>query len=117
MRSPIHRRGDIWWNLAATLVLAFNWSTRSLDRISRLPSRPGLPATLGCCSASVEERCDYAPPWLVGEPPGLIAACALNSASQLKRRLGYARHRVSQVRSAAEWSLTAVAMAARDGAP
>jgi hypothetical protein len=99
-----HRRGDIWWNLAATIVLAVNW----FNPVAWIAYRAfRADQELACdfavaASASVDERCDYARALVKSASrPGLIAACALNSASQLKRRLKMMRgHRVSPARRA-----------------
>ena len=111
-----HRRGDIWWNLAATLVLALNWFN-PIAWIAHSAFRADQ--ELACdaavaASASASERSDYARALVKSASrPGLIAACALNSASQLKRRLRMMRgHRVSQLRRAGgSVALSAVAFA------
>ena len=111
-----HRRGDIWWNFAATLVLAFNWFNPIAwiaFRAFRADQELACDAAVAA-SASLDERCDYARALVKSASrPGLIAACALNSASQLKRRLRMMRgHRVSQARRAGGMaSLCAVAVA------
>jgi beta-lactamase regulating signal transducer with metallopeptidase domain len=111
-----HRRGDIWWNLAATFVLAANWFNPVAwiaYRAFRADQELACDAAVAA-SASVDERCDYARALVKSASrPGLIAACALNSASQLKRRLKMMRgHRVSQMRSAGGVvALSAVAFA------
>jgi bla regulator protein BlaR1 len=98
-----HRRGDIWWNLAATLVLAifwFNpvawWSFRAFRSDQELACDAAVART-----ASLDERCDYARALVKSASrPGLIAACALNPAGELKRRLRMMRvHRASRLRS------------------
>jgi beta-lactamase regulating signal transducer with metallopeptidase domain len=111
-----HRRGDIWWNLAATLVLAFNWFNPVAwiaYRAFRADQELACDAAVAA-SADPDERCDYARALVKSASrPGLIAACALNSASQLKRRLRMMRgHRVSQARRAGGLAaLSAVALA------
>jgi beta-lactamase regulating signal transducer with metallopeptidase domain len=99
-----HRRRDIWWNLAATLVLAFNWfnpvawiAHRAFRADQELSCDAAVAAT-----ASADERCDYARALVKSASrPGLIAACALNGADQLKQRLRMmAGHRVSGARRA-----------------
>lgn len=111
-----HRRGDIWWNLAATLVLAFNWFNPVAwlaHRAFRADQELACDAAVAA-SASLSNRCDYARALVKSASrPGLIAACALNSASQLKRRLRMMRgHRVSQARRAGGMAaLCAVAVA------
>jgi bla regulator protein BlaR1 len=112
-----HRRGDIWWNLGATLVLAFNW----FNPVAWIAYRAfRADQELSCDAAvaarvSADERCDYARALVKSASrPGLIAACALNSASQLKHRLRMMRgHRVSGGRRAG--GLTALFAAAVAG--
>jgi bla regulator protein blaR1 len=111
-----HRRGDIWWNLAATLVLAANWFNPVAwiaFRAFRADQELACDAAVAA-SASADERCDYARALVKSASrPGLIAACALNSASQLKRRLKMMRgHRVSPARRAGGLvALTTIAFA------
>jgi beta-lactamase regulating signal transducer with metallopeptidase domain len=99
-----HRRGDIWWNLAAMLVLAIFWfnpvawlAFRAFRSDQELACDAAVART-----ASLEERCDYARALVKSASrPGLIAACALNPAGELKRRLRMMRaHRSSRLRSA-----------------
>jgi beta-lactamase regulating signal transducer with metallopeptidase domain len=99
-----HKRGDIWWNLVATLVLAIFW----FNPVAWLAFRAfRSDQELACDSAvarvaSLDERCDYARALVKSASrPGLIAACALNPAGELKRRLKMMRkHRASPLRSA-----------------
>ena len=85
-----HKRGDIWWNLAATLVLALLWfnpvawiAFRAFRSDQELACDAAVART-----ASLDERCDYARALVKSASrPGLIAACALNPAGELKRRL------------------------------
>lgn len=99
-----HRRGDIWWNLAATFVLALFWfnpiawlAFRAFRSDQELACDAAVART-----ASLDERCDYARALVKSASrPGLIAACALNPAGELKRRLRMMRnHRASPLRSA-----------------
>jgi beta-lactamase regulating signal transducer with metallopeptidase domain len=99
-----HRRGDIWWNLAATFVLAVFWfnpvawlAFRAFRSDQELACDAAVART-----ASLDERCDYARALVKSASrPGLIAACALNPAGELKRRLRMMRnHRASPLRSA-----------------
>ena len=99
-----HRRGDIWWNLAAMLVLALFWfnpvawlAFRAFRSDQELACDAAVART-----ASLDERCDYARALVKSASrPGLIAACALNPAGELKRRLRMMRaHRSSRLRSA-----------------
>ncbi|HEX8381162.1 MAG TPA: M56 family metallopeptidase [Allosphingosinicella sp.] len=99
-----HRRGDIWWNLAAMLVLAIFWfnpvawlAFRAFRSDQELACDAAVART-----ASLDERCDYARALVKSASrPGLIAACALNPAGELKRRLRMMRaHRSSPLRSA-----------------
>jgi len=99
-----HKRGDIWWNLVATLVLAIFWfnpvawlAFRAFRSDQELACDAAVART-----ASLDERCDYARALVKSASrPGLIAACALNPAGELKRRLRMMRnHRASPLRSA-----------------
>ncbi|HZF93952.1 MAG TPA: M56 family metallopeptidase [Allosphingosinicella sp.] len=98
-----HRRGDIWWNLAALLVLALNWFN-PLAWIAFIAFRADQELA---CDAAVTaraapgERADYAQALVKSASrPGLIAACPLNHADQLKRRLKMMNtHRISRLRS------------------
>jgi beta-lactamase regulating signal transducer with metallopeptidase domain len=99
-----HRRGDLWWNVAAILVLALNWFN-PLAWIAFLAFRTDQ--ELACdaavaARASAEERLDYALALVKSAArPGLIAACSMNGAGELKRRLRMMRsHRTSRLRSA-----------------
>ncbi len=97
-----HRRGDIWCNLAALLMLALNW----FNPIAWLAFRAFREDQELACDAAVaraatpEARHDYARALIKSASrPGLIAACPLNSADQLKRRLRMMNdHRISRVR-------------------
>jgi beta-lactamase regulating signal transducer with metallopeptidase domain len=111
-----HKRGDIWWNLVATLVLALFWfnpvawlSFRAFRSDQELACDAVVART-----ASLDERCDYARALVKSASrPGLIAACALNPAGELKRRLRMMRvHRATPLRSAGGLvALAAFAMA------
>lgn len=98
-----HKRGDIWWNLVATLVLAVFW----FNPVAWLAFRAFRSDQELACDAAVarvaslDERCDYARALVKSASrPGLIAACALNPAGELKRRLKMMRkHRTSPLRS------------------
>lgn len=98
-----HKRGDIWWNLVATLVLAIFW----FNPVAWLAFRAFRSDQELACdaavarAASLDERCDYARALVKSASrPGLIAACALNPAGELKRRLRMMRkHRSSRLRS------------------
>jgi bla regulator protein BlaR1 len=98
-----HKRGDIWWNLAATFVLAIFWfnpvawlAFRAFRSDQELACDAAVART-----ASLDERCDYARALVKSASrPGLISACALNPAGELKRRLRMMRnHRTSRLRS------------------
>jgi len=98
-----HRRRDIWWNIAALIVLALNW----FNPIAWLAHRAfRTDQELACDAAvaarsSLPERRDYANALVKSASrPGLVAACPLNRADQLKRRLRMmAQHRVSLPRT------------------
>ena len=100
-----HRRGDIWWNHLGLLILALNW----FNPIAWLAFRAfRADQELACdarvtAAASTEARHDYARALIKSASrPGLIAACPLNHAEQLKRRLKMMKtHRSSRVRMAA----------------
>jgi beta-lactamase regulating signal transducer with metallopeptidase domain len=97
-----HARGDLWWNFAAVVVLAFQW----FNPLAHLAFRAfRMDQELACDSAvaaaaSGLERHDYARALVKSASrPGLIAGCPLNGADQLKRRLRMMReHRVSRAR-------------------
>jgi bla regulator protein BlaR1 len=98
-----HRRGDIWWNLAALLVLALNWFN-PVAWIAFVAFRADQ--ELACDAAvaagtSPSERHDYARALIKSASrPGLIAACPLNHADQLKRRLKMLKdHRTTRLRN------------------
>ena len=98
-----HRRGDIWWNLAALLVLALNWFN-PVAWIAFIAFRADQELA---CDAAVaartgpSERHDYARALVKSASrPGLIAACPLNHADQLKRRLKMLKdHRTTRLRN------------------
>lgn len=85
-----HRRGDIWCNLAALAVLALNWfnpvawfAFRAFRADQELACDAAVAATAG-----TEARHDYACALIKSASRhGMIAACPLNHADQLKRRL------------------------------
>lgn len=97
-----HRRGDIWWNLAGLLMLALNW----FNPVAWLAFRAFRADQELACDAAVAvragsaERHDYARALVKSSTrPGLIAACPLNHADQLKRRLRMMNdHRSSKLR-------------------
>jgi hypothetical protein len=98
-----HKRGDIWWNLVAMTILAIFWfnpvawlAFRAFRSDQELACDAAVART-----ASLDERCDYARALVKSASrPGLIAACALNPAGELKRRLKMMRnHRASRLRS------------------
>ncbi|HEX8572594.1 MAG TPA: M56 family metallopeptidase [Allosphingosinicella sp.] len=98
-----HKRGDIWWNLVAMLVLAVFWFNPvawAAFRAFRSDQELACDAAVAR-AATLEERCDYARALVKSASrPGLIAACALNPAGELKRRLRMMRsHRGSRLRS------------------
>ena len=99
-----HRRGDLWWSLAAVTILALNWFNPVAwiaFRAFRADQELACDAVVAA-GATAEERCDYAKALVKSASrPGLIAACALNSTSQLKHRLKMmGRHRASLLRRA-----------------
>ncbi len=97
-----HRRGDIWWNHAGLVILALNWFNPIAwvaFRAFRADQELACDAAVAG-SASAEARLDYARALIKSASrPGLIAACPLNHADQLKRRLKMMKdHKVSRVR-------------------
>ena len=97
-----HRRGDIWCNLAGLLVLALNW----FNPVAWCAFRAFREDQELACDAAVaraaapEAREAYARALIKSASrPGLIAACPLNRADQLKRRLRMMKdHRRSRAR-------------------
>src|SRR4051812_40341989 len=99
-----HRHRDIWWNVAAILVLAFNWFNPLAwlaYRAFRADQELACDAAVAA-RATIEERCDYARALVKSASgPGLAGACPINGAGILKRRLRMMRaHRASPARSA-----------------
>jgi beta-lactamase regulating signal transducer with metallopeptidase domain len=97
-----HRRGDIWWNHLGLLILALNW----FNPVAWLAFRAfRADQELACdarvtAAASPDTRHDYARALVKSASrPGLIAACPLNHADQLKRRLKMMKdHKSSRAR-------------------
>ncbi|MDB5693525.1 MAG: hypothetical protein JWO81_2588 [Alphaproteobacteria bacterium] len=99
-----HRHRDIWWNMAAIAVLAANWFNPLAwfaYRAFRADQELACDAAVAA-RATIEERCDYARALVKSAGgPGVIAACPINGAGALKRRLRMLRgHRASRTRSA-----------------
>jgi bla regulator protein BlaR1 len=99
-----HRHRDLWWNLVAILVLALNWFNPLAwfaYRAFRADQELACDAAVSA-RATIEERCDYARALVKSaSAPGIIAACPINGAGALKRRLRMLRgHRASPARSA-----------------
>ncbi|WP_166039087.1 M56 family metallopeptidase [Sphingosinicella sp. YJ22] len=90
-----HRRGDILANHVALLVLALNWFNPVAwlaFRAFRADQELSCDAAVAA-SAPAEARADYARALVKSaSKPGLIAACPLNHADQLKRRLKMLKH-------------------------
>jgi hypothetical protein len=90
-----HRRGDILANHLALIMLALNWfnpiawaAFRAFRADQELSCDAAIAAT-----APAQARCDYARALVKSASrPGLIAACPLNHADQLKRRLKMLNH-------------------------
>jgi bla regulator protein BlaR1 len=97
-----HRRGDIWWNHVALAMLALHW----FNPIAWFAFRAFRADQELACDARViaastaNARHDYARALVKSASrPGLIAACPLNHADQLKRRLKMMnQHRSSRLR-------------------
>jgi beta-lactamase regulating signal transducer with metallopeptidase domain len=107
-----HRRGDLWCNVAAILVLAVNWFNPLAwiaFRAFRTDQELACDAAVAA-RASAEERLDYALALVKSAArPGLIAACSMNGGGELKRRLRMLRsHRPSRLRSAGGGTALAV---------
>jgi beta-lactamase regulating signal transducer with metallopeptidase domain len=97
-----HRRGDIWWNHLGLLILALNWFNPVAwfaFRAFRADQELACDAAVAA-AASAESRHDYARALIKSASrPGLIAACPLNHADQLKRRLTMMKHhKISRAR-------------------
>jgi beta-lactamase regulating signal transducer with metallopeptidase domain len=99
-----HRHRDIWWNMAAIAFLAVNWFNPLAwlaYRAFRADQELACDAAVAA-QATIEERCDYARALVKSAAgPRPIAACPINGAGTLKRRLRMLRgHRASPARSA-----------------
>lgn len=85
-----HKRRDILANHVALAMLALNWCNPLAwlaFRAFRADQELSCDAAIAA-SATPEERSDYARALVKSaSPPGLVSACPLNSADQLKRRL------------------------------
>jgi len=97
-----HRRGDIWWNHAGLFILALNWFNPlawAAFRAFRADQELACDAVVAA-AAGPDERLDYARALIKSASrPGLVAACPLNHADQLKRRLKMMKtHKVSRLR-------------------
>lgn len=98
-----HRRGDIWWNHLALLLLALNW----FNPIAWLAFRAFRADQELACDAAVtaarspEARRDYAEALVKSAAPArLVTVAPLNRIDQLKRRLEMLKtHRKSLLRS------------------
>jgi beta-lactamase regulating signal transducer with metallopeptidase domain len=109
-----HRRGDIWWNVAALLLLAINWFNPLAYlafRAFRADQELSCDAAVAS-SASSSERHDYALAMVKSiSGPRLVAACPLNHKGQLKRRLKMMnQHRASRGRTAGGLATVALAL-------
>ena len=111
-----HRRRDIEANHIALLVLALNWP----NPIAWLAFRAFRADQELSCDAAIanvatlETRRDYAHALVKSaSKPGLVAACPLNHANQLKRRLKMLNHhRKSRARTWAGAGITVTLIAA-----
>ncbi|HWH18555.1 MAG TPA: M56 family metallopeptidase [Allosphingosinicella sp.] len=98
-----HQREDIFWNMVALAVLALNWFNPvayAAFRAFRSDQELSCDAAVAA-RASVADRHDYARALVKSASrPGIIAACPLNHAGQLKRRLRMMKaHRRSRLRA------------------
>ena len=85
-----HRRGDIVWNMAGLVLLAANWfNPIAWFAFHAFRSDQELACDAAVAKrASRDERHDYARALVKSASrPGLIAACPLNAAEELKHRL------------------------------
>jgi bla regulator protein blaR1 len=98
-----HRRGDLWWNLAALAVLALTWfnpvawfAFRAFREDQELACDAAVTARI-----SPQGRQDYARALVkAASAPSQIATCPLNHVGQLKERLRMMReHRLSRSRT------------------
>ena len=121
--SVHHRRGDIWWNLAGLFILALNWFNPVAwfaFRAFRADQELACDAAVAA-AAPADARHDYARALIKSASrPGLIAACPLNHADQLKRRLKMMKdHRSSRARmlAGAAFILAVAGVGAAVGTP
>ena len=97
-----HRRGDLWWNLVALFVLALSWFNPiayAAFRAFRMDQE--LSCDEAIATRAPDRRRDYAAAIVKSASrPGLVAACPLGPADQLKRRLKMMKqHRAGRGRS------------------
>jgi bla regulator protein blaR1 len=107
-----HSRGDIWWNLAALVLLALNWFNPVAwfaFRAFRADQELACDAAVAARASHIE-RHDYATALVKSASrPGMVAACPLNGADILKRRLKMMKlHRGGWARSLGGVSALAV---------
>ena len=105
-----HRRGDLCWNLLALLILALNWfNPIAWAAFRAFRTDQELACDAAVTSAAPELKHLYATALVKSASrTGLIAACPLNPADQLKRRLKMIKmHRSSKFRTFAGASLVA----------
>ena len=99
-----HRRGDIIWNMAGLVLLAANWfNPIAWFAFHAFRSDQELACDAAVAKrASRDERHDYARALVKSASrPGLIAACPLNAAEELKHRLRMiGNHREGKARMA-----------------
>jgi bla regulator protein BlaR1 len=111
-----HQREDIFWNMVALLVLALNWFNPvayAAFRAFRTDQELSCDAAVAA-QASGAERHDYARALVKSaSKPGVIAACPLNHAGQLKQRLRMMKmHRPGRLRALGGASSVAVLLLA-----
>jgi beta-lactamase regulating signal transducer with metallopeptidase domain len=97
-----HRRGDLWWNHLGLVILALNWFNPIAwfaFKAFRADQELACDAAVAA-AAPARTRLDYARALIKSASrPGLIAACPLNHADQLKRRLKMMKfHKPSRLR-------------------
>ncbi len=110
-----HRRRDILTNHFALAILALNWCNPLAwlaFRAFRADQELSCDAAIAS-SATPEERSDYARALVKSaSPPGLVSACPLNGADQLKRRLKMLNRHRREPRRLLAGSAIAVSLAA-----
>ena len=109
-----HRRLDIFWNYAALAMLAAMWfSPVAWAAFRAFRADQELSCDAAVTRRAPQRRHDYARALIKSASrPGAVAACPLNSADQLKRRLKMLKeHRASRARTLGGAAAVAVLLA------